>query len=261
MRSWRRAARMAGAHAPTGSAGGTGKQRHLHLLRFASIRAPSAPTRLTSRPTSGARSRPSSTTSRRCRRTATTSWPSIRWCSGWGRGDRQRRDLQAARPVVVGADRDVRRRSREDAVRLSRSTSGSEGVGALPRRRQAGVRHATRRLDLPARPAGARLVPAGRDPGRRLRRQRAREDQRLRITASTPPRRPPQPGPSKGVFPVSTRPAICGRAGIQPETNLRAPRTGTGRWPSGAGRPTSPRSSAIVDIDASRQDVGGRGAD
>ncbi len=92
-----------------------------------------------------------------------------------GRRDGVRRHVQAARPVVLGADGHVRRRAREDAVRHLVSRARSDGE--LPRGREAGVRHDTRRLDVHARPARAHLVPPG-GGRRRLRRQRARRDQR-----------------------------------------------------------------------------------
>ena len=97
-----------------------------------------------------------------------------------GERDGQRRDAQAARPVVLGADGDARRQSRQDAVRHLVSPERPERQ--VPRRREAGVRHAAQRLDLPARSAGARLAAAGRDR-RRLRGQRARGDQRQLLRA------------------------------------------------------------------------------
>ncbi len=92
-----------------------------------------------------------------------------------GQRDRHRRHVEAARPVVVGADRHARRRARQDPVRHLVPPERPERQ--VPRCREAGVRHAPQRLDVHARPAGPRLVPAGGDRGR-LRRQRARRHQR-----------------------------------------------------------------------------------
>ena len=92
-----------------------------------------------------------------------------------GERDGQQCDAEAARPVVVGADGDAGRQSSQDAVRHLVSSERSQRQ--VPRDREAGVRHASQRLDLHARPPGARLAAAGRDC-LRLRRQRPGGDQR-----------------------------------------------------------------------------------
>ena len=91
------------------------------------------------------------------------------------RRDGHQRRHQAARPVVLGSDRHARRRPRQDAVRRVVRPGRPEGL--VPRRQQAGLRHAARRLDVHARSGRPGVAAAGRDHGPLLG-QRAPQHQR-----------------------------------------------------------------------------------
>ena len=144
--------------------------------------------------------------------------------------------------------------AREDAVRHLVSRARSDGE--VPRRREAGVRHDARRLDVHARPARAHLVPPGRrsppaaPPARASRSTAA-------TTACSSPRRPRTSACSPSSSPTIPT-AICGRRPSQPETN---------KTPDDDRQTTFKNATdiaavtAIVDLDRLAQGMGGRGAD
>ena len=80
-----------------------------------------------------------------------------------GERDGERRRHQAARRVVLVPDGHARRRPRQDAVR--RLVRQDQPERQVPRRHEAGVRHAALRLDVPARSRLRTLAAPGRDPG------------------------------------------------------------------------------------------------